>query len=387
MINFFKKVVGKDNVRGAYRCLRHFTITRRCVGRIGEMSINNFPCHPELVSGSCHRQKCVTICTVSGKEVLDKVGWAFSPTMKLCWGRNPNLQNVISSTSRTATHHVRGELVPAFTLAEFFSPYYLSPRQIAFTLAEVFSPYYNSPRKVAFTLAEVLITLGIIGVVAAMTLPSIINNIQKKDTSARLKKFYSAFNQAILLSTVKNGPVSGWDNQIRYHNSEDLYNWFDKYLAPYIVKLKDCRTGGANCIGEYKVCNPVKGTCSSYDSEANSRILYVFADGSSISGYTGGSFVEGGLTSGGIAFEIGYDTNGFNKPNTIGKDIFYFVFHVNQEDENYISCTGCINGCKDGKVSTRSPRHELLDACKKEPGSCSCLLMADGWEFKDDYPW
>ena len=380
--------------------------TLNCVGRIWKRSIKNSPCHPELaaplvadekeaykggcsqsISGSYHRQKCVTICNVSGKEVLDKVGWAFSQTMKLCWGRNPNIQNVISSTSRTATHHVRGDLVPAFTLAEFFSPYYLSPRQIAFTLAEVFSPYYNSPRKVAFTLAEVLITLGIIGVVAAMTLPSIINNIQKKDTSARLKKFYSAFNQAILLSTVKNGPVSGWDNQIRYHNSEDLYNWFDKYLAPYIVKLKDCRTGGANCIGEYKVCNPVKGTCSSYDSEANSRILYVFADGSSISGYTGGSFVEGGLTSGGIAFEIGYDTNGFNKPNTIGKDIFYFVFHVNQEDENYISCTGCINGCKDGKVSTRSPRHELLDACKKEPGSCSCLLMADGWEFKDDYPW
>ena len=57
----------------------------------------------------------------------------------------------------------------------------------------------------AFTLAEVLITLGIIGVVAAMTLPSLMNKIQKRDTAARLKKFYSAMNQAINRSTVDNG--------------------------------------------------------------------------------------------------------------------------------------------------------------------------------------
>lgn len=43
----------------------------------------------------------------------------------------------------------------------------------------------------AFTLAEVLITLGIIGVVAAMTLPTLINNYRKQETIAKLKKVYS----------------------------------------------------------------------------------------------------------------------------------------------------------------------------------------------------
>ena len=168
-------------------------------------------CHPELaaplvadekeaykggcsqsISGSSHRQKCVTICTVSGKEVLDKVGWAFSPTLKYCWGRNHNLQKAISYVSRKATRHVRGDLVPAFTLAE------------------VFSPYYHSPRRVAFTLAEVLITLGIIGVVAAMTLPTLISNYQAKQRVTQLKKVYSVLNQAYLRVKEKYGSVESW---------------------------------------------------------------------------------------------------------------------------------------------------------------------------------
>lgn len=44
-------------------------------------------------------------------------------------------------------------------------------------------------QKKAFTLAEVLITLGIIGVVAAMTLPTLVGEYQKKQTATQLKKF------------------------------------------------------------------------------------------------------------------------------------------------------------------------------------------------------
>ena len=45
-----------------------------------------------------------------------------------------------------------------------------------------------SREKVAFTLAEVLITLGIIGVVAALTMPSLIQKHKKQETTARFKK-------------------------------------------------------------------------------------------------------------------------------------------------------------------------------------------------------
>ena len=54
--------MNKDNV-GWGLSLRDIPITRRYVGRIEKRSINNLPCHPELVSESIHRQKCSTICT------------------------------------------------------------------------------------------------------------------------------------------------------------------------------------------------------------------------------------------------------------------------------------------------------------------------------------
>ena len=57
----------------------------------------------------------------------------------------------------------------------------------------------------AFTLAEVLITIGIIGVVAAMTLPSLINNSQKKELEAGLKKNYSVIQQALMMYQAQNG--------------------------------------------------------------------------------------------------------------------------------------------------------------------------------------
>jgi prepilin-type N-terminal cleavage/methylation domain-containing protein len=49
----------------------------------------------------------------------------------------------------------------------------------------------------AFTLAEVLITSGIIGVVAALTMPSLIANYQGRGTVTKLKKAYSTFTNDI----------------------------------------------------------------------------------------------------------------------------------------------------------------------------------------------
>lgn len=57
-----------------------------------------------------------------------------------------------------------------------------------------------------FTLSEALITLAIIGVIAAITLPSIIQKYKRLVASTRLKHFYSMMSQAILSSEIDNGP-------------------------------------------------------------------------------------------------------------------------------------------------------------------------------------
>lgn len=104
--------------------------------------------------------------------------------------------------------------------------------------------------KKAFTLAEVLITLGIIGVVAALTIPSIISHYNKVVMSARNKKFVSSINQAILRSTADNGLPHEWARYIKYHDPEALYDWFDEYIMQYMRVLKNCRENPVKCIAD-----------------------------------------------------------------------------------------------------------------------------------------
>jgi prepilin-type N-terminal cleavage/methylation domain-containing protein len=82
-----------------------------------------------------------------------------------------------------------------FTLSEVFSIFPKDGRKHAFTLAEVFSIHPKDNRKHAFTLAEVLITLGIIGVVAAVTAPMLIAKYQKYVLANQFKNALSVLTQ------------------------------------------------------------------------------------------------------------------------------------------------------------------------------------------------
>ena len=72
----------------------------------------------------------------------------------------------------------------------------------AFTLAEGATrvEMFEKARKSAFTLAEVLITLGIIGVVAAMTMPTLINSTQGAQYKTAYKKALSVMSQAVVMN-------------------------------------------------------------------------------------------------------------------------------------------------------------------------------------------
>ena len=61
----------------------------------------------------------------------------------------------------------------------------------------------------AFTLAEVLITLGIIGVVAAMTLPTLLNSVQGSQYRAQLKKAMSSLSNALVMSVAQDDYDAG----------------------------------------------------------------------------------------------------------------------------------------------------------------------------------
>jgi len=179
--------------------------------------------------------------------------------------------------------------------------------------------------KSAFTLAEVLITLVIIGIVAALTISAVINTYVERSTVAKVKKGLSILGQAKKLAEAQNGPVIGWDFEGTWstENNQKFFN----YLKPYISLSKDCGTA-AGCYSSSVY--QLNGNLHSQSYGTNNKFYkFVLADGSvmwfgaSISGGKCGlsySFVNN------ICATFFYDINGDKKPNTIGKDIFtYYI--------------------------------------------------------------
>lgn len=75
-------------------------------------------------------------------------------------------------------------------------------------------PYFLNSRlpkkKFAFTLAEVLITLGIIGVVASITIPTLSQKLYEKRTVTQLRAVQSILSQSVKAAEAEDGEVEGW---------------------------------------------------------------------------------------------------------------------------------------------------------------------------------
>ncbi len=192
-------------------------------------------------------------------------------------------------------------------------------------------------RKHAFTLAEVLITLGIIGIIAAMTLPSVVNKYQEQVTVTKVKKFYSLINQALLMAIKDNGFVDEWDfieNDNEAEDGEDPLrsNNFFNYFKPYLKISKECGSE-SGCIGSgvYKL---LKGSNQvNYDNDKR-YYKVILIDGSYMwirrDVYNPNTLCKG--TEGKYSTACGVlwlDINGKNPPNTIGKDTFTFIILKN----------------------------------------------------------
>ena len=216
----------------------------------------------------------------------------------------------------------------------------------------------------AFTLAEVLITLGIIGIVAAMTLPAITANSRRKEYSSRIKKFYSTMQQAIMRSEVDNSESIYWEktDEIKdeegtsdqIENAKASEKFFNSYIKPYI-----------------KYLSVKKKTNSEEDKDINYELKITMADGTVMYWHNGS------------CIDMRIDVNGNKQPNKSGYDQFTFV--LCKEPTSKEACGGNKHFCT--YFPMRIPtREQALAKCKSEPAYCSVVLQYDNWEFKDDYP-
>lgn len=174
-----------------------------------------------------------------------------------------------------------------------------------------------SLKKAAFTLAEVLITLGIIGVVAAMTMPSLIQNYQEKATVTKLKKCYSLVSQAYV--SILND--EGGSDTLQAGDDLEMMEKFGKYL-------KYQKTCGRNkgCFPNVTYKSVTGNGYSKWEDDTTDRSRAILTDGTLIMFNKSAMRVGEGNY---LYAQIYVDINGFKGPNQLGRDFFYF--YINPE--------------------------------------------------------
>ena len=237
----------------------------------------------------------------------------------------------------------------------------------------VFSHY-----KKGFTLAEVLITLGVIGVVAAVTLTSI-KHIRYSGYAEAFLKTYSELQQAHLAVVQKYSDPQNWPFTDYYSSSDNsgnaqIVSWFMDEFQP----VKRCSGGwsanecrGDTRVDKVKFLNSTDTTNNLREDMCSSMVL---KDGRYIA--IGFSHNFAGVLWGFPKMFFMVDVNGrFKKPNQIGRDIFYIAFEQNPQ-KKYVIRPFYKTSTSGGPLVT--------DTCNLESTGMSCgdrILKEKGMKY------
>lgn len=171
----------------------------------------------------------------------------------------------------------------------------------------------------AFTLAEVLITLGVIGIVAALTLPTLIQKQEDKVLINQLKVANNSLNNMLLLAYKDYETMQFWSNDYTYGTAYMDYNQgnFEKYFLPYLKVAKYCKKK-EGCFSKDITFNKNYNPNDTLDKNQN-YVKVLLTNGMAL------AFSSLNFNTKYLRGEILVDVNGFKGPNTWGKDLFYFA--------------------------------------------------------------
>ena len=231
----------------------------------------------------------------------------------------------------------------------------------------------------AFTMAEVLVTLGVIGIVAAMTLPGVIAAHRKNVVGSKLKKVYSELSQLLLMSESENENAYYWTwpstHMTNAANSVAGKAFVKQYLEPYLhkVMVEDGFKGTIyNAIGELHYTTHYLKYNKGYYLSSGALVFFT-------PNYTSASGILVILPSG-------------KSKLVYGKNVFSFSF-LKDNDRKRVT------------VSARSYQNwtcEYLEkkrdyfrtSCMKEQDAsgissgywCTYMVYCNDWKIPDDYP-
>ena len=177
----------------------------------------------------------------------------------------------------------------------------------------------------AFTLAEVLITLGIIGVVAAMTLPTLIQKHQRLVLETQLKKTYTTFSQGIQKAMADDGVTSIKDTEIFNACKDETRDACTQALEKYfkIVNFTDKNNKSREYISASKILENGKYILKKRPSYKYPIISYE-EDGYLYSLADGEQFTIN-CSERHDYCNIRFDINGEKGPNIEGLDIHTYI--------------------------------------------------------------
>ena len=174
-------------------------------------------------------------------------------------------------------------------------------------------------KKFGFTLTEVLITLSIVGVIAAMTVPTLMNKYQKEAQTVLIRKYSQEIANAIDMFITTEGKTSA--------TGTTLFSNTDDFITSNLKITKTCEKDDSSCFGAlYRSIN--NKTTASVNCAGKS---YILANSSSICVTTISNSTSGTNSSNKPYLTIIMDTNAQEKPNIGGRDIFTFYVTKNGE--------------------------------------------------------
>lgn len=260
-------------------------------------------------------------------------------------------------------------------------------------------------KKSAFTLAEVLITLGVIGVVAALTLPTLITNYKNKVYVNQLKATLSTLSTGINKLMIDSG-CEGSDLMCTglFPNKIDAtyYDNLDKAVKKAFKEVKSCTNNSKEC--EYSVnglnykfhtSQSNLGVTSGSSGDFNSKGMYTYILPNGVIFYianrkcTQTSYPTISTKLQYRCADVAFDVNGKKSPNIWGRDLFYYT--VAQDGTFYPY--GGVEFAKffSGDSWENSNYYYLKSAlnnnnCDTEKSSigyaCAARIMNDGWVMK-----
>ena len=220
-------------------------------------------------------------------------------------------------------------------------------------------------RKSAFTLAEILITLGIIGIVAAMTIPTLMTKYAKQRTETQLKAFYSRINQTLKMSAAENGDIDGLIEQ-RTYSYDDQVEFLKQYIFPYMKTLgyEECTTG------QIHVCvYLIDGGLMTFSVDQNGGDITYFPDGNKGRENLLEQKPLRNTAREAFSFQFAKYKNSSDKVVQSADFVEPYVFKWDGTKEGLKKDTwACVKGCTN---------------C----GYCTKMIQMNDWKIPDDYPW